>query len=401
MKPAFHSSLLTLVATFALAGVPPATAQDRIAPGGDGDMSLKLEIERAIADGVEFLESAQDPESGAWSDTELPAISALALSAIAGDPALEGETSLPESAQKGYDFLLSQRKSDGGIYHEGLSTYNTAISIMALLQSGDESHLPIIAEAHRFLATKQKDFGAPGETDNLLDGGIGYGDASESANMSTTKFTLAALHHSKKALADTEHAISEEESLDWDAAITFLSRCQNSEETVRELGEKVALREEDRGGFVYYPGNTKSDRIEITEDGKTKTALRSYGSISYAGLLSFIHADLDRDDPRLQAVMNWLQSNFTLEENPGMKAQGLYYYYHTMAKALATAGTQKLVEPDGNEIDWKEELALELMSRQQRDGSWINVESNRWMEDDPVLVTAYSLLALEHIHRLL
>ena len=39
------------------------------------------------------------------------------------------------------------------------------------------------------------------------------------------------------------------------------------------------------------------------------------------------------------------------------------------------------------------------MSTQQKNGSWINEGSNRWMENDPILVTAYSLLALQQISR--
>jgi squalene-hopene/tetraprenyl-beta-curcumene cyclase len=121
--------------------------------------------------------------------------------------------------------------------------------------------------------------------------------------------------------------------------------------------------------------------------------------MSYAGLLSFIYADLDPEDPRIAAVMDWLQKNFTLEENPGMDAQGLYYYYHTMSKALAITGTKALVTPEGKKIDWKKELALKVMSTQQTDGSWINEGSNRWMEGDSILVTAYSLLSLQHVYR--
>ena len=82
-----------------------------------------------------------------------------------------------------------------------------------------------------------------------------------------------------------------------------------------------------------------------------------------------------------------------------MYAQGLYYYYHTMAKALAITGTNHLVAPDGKKIHWKQDLALKVMSTQQSDGSWINEESNRWMEDNPVLVTAYSMLTLQHVYR--
>jgi squalene-hopene/tetraprenyl-beta-curcumene cyclase len=39
------------------------------------------------------------------------------------------------------------------------------------------------------------------------------------------------------------------------------------------------------------------------------------------------------------------------------------------------------------------------MGTQQPDGRWINETSNRWMEDDPALVTAYSLLTLQHVYR--
>ena len=82
-----------------------------------------------------------------------------------------------------------------------------------------------------------------------------------------------------------------------------------------------------------------------------------------------------------------------------MDAQGLYYYYHTMAKALSLARVKQLKTPEGKIINWKKLLALKIMSTQKRDGSWINEGSNRWMEDDPVLVSAYSLLTLEYIFR--
>jgi squalene-hopene/tetraprenyl-beta-curcumene cyclase len=192
---------------------------------------------------------------------------------------------------------------------------------------------------------------------------------------------------------------SGEFDLDWDAAIEFVSATQNSQSTVERLGKSYAVREEDKGGFVYYPGDTKSEEIVLKTDQGEKTALRSYGSMTYAGMLAFIYADMDRDDPRLAAAMEWLQKNYTLEENPGMDAQGLYYYYHTMAKALAITGTERLVTPEGRKIDWKKDLALKIMSTQKPDGSWTNTASNRWMEDNPVLVTAYSLLSLERIYR--
>ncbi|MDF1823438.1 MAG: cycloartenol synthase [Verrucomicrobiales bacterium] len=377
-----------------------AHSQETIANIGDTNLSLKLEIERAISSGVTFLEAEQNPETGAWSDPTLPAITALSISSILGDPALGDATTLPDSAEKGYEFLLSQVKSDGGIYGKGLATYNTALSIMALVQSGEEEHLPVIAKARRLLINQQQDFDRRGATDNLFDGGIGYGGSYAHSDLSNTHLAMEALYYSKKALSDTAYDDSSEFDLDWDAAIDFVSLAQNSKATVDRLGEKVGLREEDEGGFIYFPGDTKSDEVMIQgDDGTKRTALRSYGSMSYAGLLAFIYADMNRDDPRIASVMSWLERNFTLEENPGMNAQGLFYYYHTMSKALGITGTNYLVTPDGEKIDWKEDLALEVMSRQQSDGAWMNEDSNRWMEDNRVLVTAYSLLTLQQVYR--
>jgi squalene-hopene/tetraprenyl-beta-curcumene cyclase len=46
--------------------------------------------------------------------------------------------------------------------------------------------------------------------------------------------------------------------------------------------------------------------------------------------------------------------------------------------------------------DWRADLIRELQTRQQENGSWYNVESDRWMEGDAVLVTAYAMLALSY-----
>jgi len=114
-------------------------------------------------------------------------------------------------------------------------------------------------------------------------------------------------------------------------------------------------------------------------------------------LLSYVYADLKPDDPRMTAVMDWLRANYTLEENPAMGTQGLFYYYHTMAKALTLYGANTLTARDGQSINWREQLALKLINLQKADGSWAN-ENGRWWEKDPVLVTAYALIALDMIY---
>jgi squalene-hopene/tetraprenyl-beta-curcumene cyclase len=385
----------TLVLSLAIGPMAPAQERKLPKPGAEGNVSLKLEIERAVERGVAWLIAQQNAETGAWSDATHPALSALPILAIIGDPNRDPKAPLPEAVNKGYDYLLSTRQVDGGLYTKGLATYNTALAVTALSVSGQKEHLPVIAKARRLLINQQQDFDKRGATDNLLDGGIGYGGTYAHSDLSNTHLAIEALYYSKRALADTEFDESGEFDLDWDAAIEFVSRCQNSEETMKKLGDTVGLRAEDKGGFVYFPGDTKSDQIEL---GNGRVALRSYGSMSYAGLLSFIYAEMKESDPRVVAAREWLGKNYTVEENPGMKSQGLFYYYHTMAKALSTSRTGKIDLADGKKADWRQDLAVKLFDQQQPDGSWINTGSNRWMEDNPVLVTAYALLALEHIY---
>ena len=82
--------------------------------------------------------------------------------------------------------------------------------------------------------------------------------------------------------------------------------------------------------------------------------------------------------------------------NPGMGANGLYYYYHTFAKTLDAVGHDTIEDAEGVKHDWRRELIDELARRQNDDGSWVNKKSPRWIEGDPNLVTGYALLALSY-----
>ena len=107
---------------------------------------------------------------------------------------------------------------------------------------------------------------------------------------------------------------------------------------------------------------------------------------------------VDAPDARdVAPVLDWLRHNYTLKENPGMGQQGLYYYFHTMAKALHAYDLDKL-QTDQGAVPWRKELSLRLLNLQNADGSWAN-ENNRWWEKDPALVTSYAVLTLGIIER--
>ena len=351
--------------------------------------SLKQEIRQSIARGNAWLKSQQKPE-GNWDDEGIPAFTALALTAATRDPAVDRKVALPEHIEKGFNWLLAQQKEDGGIYNRGLSVYNTATSVTAMTATQQEKFEPAIVKARKHLIGSQWDIGQKKETDNLNDGGIGYGSKNDHTDMSNTYLAIEALALSKKVVEDGK--FGDQPDLDWDAAVTFLSRCQNLEQT---NDQKWASSDpKNKGGFIYAPGQSKAGEDKLPDG---RTALRSYGSISYAGLLSFIYAKVSADDPRVVAVKEWLGKNYTTSENPGMGAQGVYYYYQTMSKALSAANINLLKLENGTEADWRKDLGEKLLASQRENGSWVN-DNGRWMESNPVLVTAYTVLSLEQIY---
>lgn len=352
----------------------------------------RQEVQQAITRGLDFLESRQDAQNGHWVTSEDPALSALVLSALIQNPAGAGAS---EELQKGYAFLLKNVQPDGGIYTKARANYNTAICLMALVLRARPEDEAVILRARRFVAHQQNDADTPGKTDNPFDGGIGYGGAQSGAHadLSNTSFALEALFYSKKLFQDTGKPVEKQDDLNWDAAIQFVSRCQNFKAANDQPW--AGADKDNIGGFGYTPV-PQAPRGGKKDGGPVP--MRCYGSISYAGMLSFIYAGLTPEDPRMKAALEWLGANYTVDENPGMGAEGLYYYYHTMAKALATAGIDQLKTKAGA-VNWTTELSRKLISLQNGDGSWANTASGRWMESDPVLVTAYTVLALEQVHR--
>ncbi len=355
------------------------------------DQSIRNEVQHAIDRGLAWLQANQN-SNGWWSTPDQPAVTALALMACKGEPT--GRFRDPEAAwlKRGYAFVVGCANPDGSICRTNLPTYNTSLCMMALLAANQTECEPVLRRARRFLIGLQNDFDEKGKPDNPFDGGIGYGSHYQHSDMGNTLQALEALYYSRHLAEDKNYA--EARDLNWEAAIHFLQNCQN----LPAYNSQPWASEDpkNQGGFVYYPGHSMAGSETNAATGRV--ALRSYGSISYAGMLSYIYANLKRSDPRVVAVFDWLRRNYTLEENPGMGLAGLYYYFHTMTKALTIYGVNELELNDGRKIDWRTELGLRLIDLQQRDGSWSNT-SGRWWEKNPALVTAYALLSLELICR--
>ena len=391
MRPALLAALL-----LAASLVPDARAADAPkrapipAPSGH-DESIRHEVQRAIDRGTAWLLANQN-SNGWWTTPDHPAVTALPLVALNGEPSGKYLKAPTPAMLRGYAFLLASAKPDGGIYATNMANYNTSISLLALMSANRTDYDAVARKARAFIVGTQVDFGEKGRLDTPFDGGVGYGNKYSHSDLNNTLVALEALHHSKRLIADTQLAGAKD--LDWQAAINFLQNCQNLPAVNTQPW--VSGDAANKGGFIYYPGNSMAGGVTNSTTGRV--ALRSYGSASYAGLLSYIYADLKRDDARVTAALDWLRANYTLTENPGMGPQGYYYYVHLMTKALTAAGVNELETKDGVKINWRREVALRLMNLQKPDGSWMN-DNARWWEKETPLTTSYSLIALELVWR--
>jgi len=332
--------------------------------------------EKTVAKAVSFLRVKGVAADGSFSSYSGVGVTALCTTALlrSGVPPADPVVS------KSLAYLESFAQPDGGIYLPGSThrNYETCLAILCLTEANrGRRYATLIAKADAFIKGIQWDEDENKEPSDVAYGGAGYG-SHKRPDLSNTGFLVDALRAAGND-ADSE-AIQR--------ALLFVSRCQNleTEHNTTEFSTKNP-----DGGFYYTCAAGGSSQAGETADG----GLRSYGSMTYAGLKSMIYAGVTPDDPRVRAATQWVRKHYDLTSNPGMGDAGLYYYYHIFAKSLDAIGEDVFTDAGGARHDWRAELLGELARQQQPDGSWLNA-NDRWLEGDPNLVTGYALLALSY-----
>ncbi len=355
-----------------VSGLDIARAANAASRPADGDELIRR--------GARYLLASQQPDGG-WGDRAGPGVAGLCLKALIREPSIGPRH---DAVLRGVEYVLRHQRDDGGVYSgEGLlKNYETSVAISMLSALNDARHKPALDRAVKFVCDLQWDEGESIDRGNAWYGGAGYGNGKR-PDLSNTQLMLDALRDSG---LPPEHPA-------YQKALVFVQRCQ----MLGEHNDQPFARGSSQGGFIYSPANdgeSKGDKIEI--DGRPE--LRCYGSMSYAGFKSMLYAGLTADDPRVKAVLDWLRRHWTLDSNPNMpeaqSKEGLFYYFHTFARAMAAYGEDTFADAVGRRHDWRNELRGKLASMQREDGSWVNDE-DRWMEGLPPLTTAYALLALQ------
>ena len=369
--------MMTAVAAVVLA-MNFANGAEPVAVAPTADKSVAA-AKAAVARGLDWLKQNQST-NGSWANPQFPALTGLPLWAVCAS----GDAARKDMADKAVAFLLTCVQTNGGIYAEipgrkggGLANYNTAICMTALHATGRKDIASVILNARTYIAGSQH-FG-----DDEYSGGFGYDRSTGRAyaDLDNTFYAVEAMRRTQD-VEDLRATSEKHATVNWTAAVAFVSKLQNPS----------AAGTNEVGGFIYNPDDPKAGTITNAEG---KVFLRSFGSITYVGLLSLIYADITRSDPRVASAVDFAARHWTLEENPGMGQQGLFFYYNVMSRALATAQMDSIPRKDGGvAIAWRNEVIAKIIALQKPDGSWEN-SNNRFWENNPVLATSYSLLALE------
>lgn len=363
---------LALVFGLSLVCLYPPLAQSQELPKS---IAIKR-FEQTVAKGISYLRVKGVADDGSYSSHSGVGVTALCTTALLkhGVPAED------RVVAKSLKHLETFIQPNGGIYQpESLyRNYETCLAILCLTEANeDDRYSLVIQRADAFVKGIQWD-----ETEGKSQADVGFGGAGygkhKRPDLSNTSFLIDAL----------KAAGNDKDSEAVQRALLFVSRCQNLE-SEHNTTPFSALSPD--GGFYYTCAAGGTSQAGQTANG----GLRSYGSMTYAGLKSMIYAGVGPDDQRVQAANKWVQQHYDLESNPGMGNAGLYYYYHLFAKALHAVGDDVIRSADGVDHNWRAELLQQLAKTQQSDGSWINA-NDRWLEGDANLVTGYALLALSY-----
>ena len=371
MKRVFTVCLTLVLCLGAVPAIPQAASQTKAASPAPATLSeaTRARVMASFKTGMDYLRKQQGAD-GLWDKNY--GVTGVAVMAMLDEPGVTHAAAV-KNVTPALDAFVKLAKPDGGLYESAIPYYITAISVSALAKANRPQDKKLIKAGAAYLQENMLDEGEGIAKTDFWYGGMGYGGATRPdrrADIISLEYALRALHDAETPSNDAA----------WQKALTFLQRSQNNSET---NDQKWAAND---GGFIYYPG------FSYNADGPT----RSYGSVSYAGLLSYSWANLKRDDPRVQAVLKWIRDNYTVDENPGLGQKTVYYYYYVMAKALAAVGEPTFTDARGRRHNWREELAQKLISLQQREGFWVNPVKDE-MQDNPRLVTAFVLGAYESI----
>ena len=145
-----------------------------------------------------------------------------------------------------------------------------------------------------------------------------------------------------------------------------------------------------QGGFIYSPVLGR-----LNKGAALNGAPMGYGSATTDGLLALLALGYPRNHPDVLRGLQLLHSMHRPHENPGVGPNILQGFREAL-KGYYRAGASCVFEALGGPAGWRDAMVEAITVEQRRDGSWLN--KNRLQnEDDPLVATAHSVLALSKV----
>ena len=260
--------------------------------------------------GIEPKRAPVQNMPGGWMPEIGPGMTSLVLAVLL----YAGVDESDPAVVKGIDHLLHKAPVT---WYDWTDPYDFAVGILALTATGDkEKYMDLVEYATKRLESMQ-----------TKDGGWGYGTVADAAHL---QYVMMGLYAAKQWGVDIKPDT-------WTRAAVWLTSMQQPD-----------------GGWNYY------------SSGSGPFAASSYGSMTATAVMGLKAAGVSPDSKAIQDGIKWLEKYYSITRNPG---SFYWHYYYLLALQRAMDMPPAMEKLGGH--DWYHEIASFLVSKQQKDGSWI------------------------------
>ncbi len=297
-----------------------------------------------------------------------------------------------KQVEKGLDFIRKHIDENGVLglsdeYVMDYPNYATSYALRLLSKYGTEQDADLIANMKQYLLSQQftqqrgippthPAHGAWGFGEDLKDGSTGQVD------LSHTRRVLQAL---KAAGVKADSAFLK--------ARDFLSLLQKHPSEKRLQPNAVAATNIPYDGGFYASSVTFGMNKGGVINNDSSSYYASYATATCDGILALLACGFSKNDEPLEAAANWLLEHPEIKYPEGMDEndpgqwQLVMVFYHLAARTEA----YRALEIEG---EWSSDIRTFITEKQREDGSFSNPDGAPNKEDDPLLATAFAIIAL-------
>ena len=298
--------------------------------------------------------------------------------------------------ERGLNFIRKHVNADGVI---GLSdpdvvdypNYATAHALLVLKQVKQSQDKALIRKMSQYLISQQFTEARGFTPDDAAYGGWGFGETNLTdrqtghIDLSHTRRILQALRGCngyKKIQKKARYYLSLTQKMPTDSRL----------HPTNTPHEKILFD----GGFFASPITLSTNKGGIATDSiLNSNYFRSYATATCDGILGLLASGFEIKDDEVQAAVDWLSKNSLWAFPQGIPLDDpdqwheVLFYYHLAVRSEAYS---KLNQSDL----WSMKVYELLSCRQQGDGRFFNPMGGPNKEDDPLLATAFAVIALNN-----